>query len=279
MHVTWTSGDWSLVVDPQMGGALTLCRYQGRDVLRSAVEGRGVLGASAFPMVPFVGRIDQGRFSYDGAAFSVPPNFPPEPHAIHGHGWQSAWRHAVIPDGLRLELQGKDPRWPWPIQATQTFDADGNLLIVELTLTNLGETSMPAGLGWHPYFEARNAALTANVSAAWAGARAHDLVLCEGADTLAVPRQVSGLDLDRCFEWPGGVAEIRLGNGLGVTMEAGAKARRLTIYAPPGEDFFCVEPVTQAPDAVNMADPAGAGLTRLAPGETLMLAILLRVTA
>lgn len=276
MDVTWTSGDWSLSVRPEMGGALTGCRYRGKHVLRPAVAGRGVLGASAFPMVPFVGRIDQGRFVHDGAAYRVPPNFPPEPHAIHGHGWQSAWTHGVIHGGLRLELKSADPRWPWPIEATQTFVPDGDLMIVELQLTNLGETPMPAGLGWHPYFQAEGASLAAHVTAAWGGERAHTQVPCEGADCLSEQTSVSQLDLDCCFEWPGGMAEIWLGNGLKVRMEAGEMARRLTLYAPAGEDFFCVEPVTQAPDAVNMADPEAAGLRRLAPGETLVFVILLR---
>lgn len=261
-----------------MGGALTACHYRGRDVLRPAVKGGGVLGASAFPMVPFVGRIDRGRFEYDGAAFAVPPNFPPEPHAIHGHGWQSAWSYDASHDALRLELKGADPRWPWPIEAIQTFTADGDRLSVELRLTNLGDTAMPAGLGWHPYFEADGASLTARVSAAWAGTRAHDRVPLEGADRLSEPVAISGLDVDRCFEWPGAQAAIRLGNGLSIQMETGPSARRLTLYHPAGADFFCVEPVTQAPDAVNMADPAAAGLQRLAPGETLALTILLRVS-
>lgn len=277
MDTSWTSGDWTLSIRPDMGGALTACRYRGRNVLRPAVEGGGVLGASAFPMVPFVGRIDRGRFEYDGAAYAVPPNFPPEPHAIHGHGWQSAWSHGVIHDALRLELKGADPRWPWPVEASQTFVSDGNLLLYELRLTNLGDTAMPAGLGWHPYFEAEGASVTANVSAAWAGARAHDRVELGEAERLTEPTPVSGLDVDRCFEWPGGQAAIRLGNGLSIEMEAGPFARRLTLYHPAGAEFFCVEPVTQAPDAVNMPDPGPAGLQRLAPGGTLVLTALLRV--
>jgi len=37
----------------------------------------------------------------------------------------------------------------------------------------------------------------------------------------------------------------------------------LHLFTPPGEAFFCVEPVTATPDAINRAAPV-----MLAPGET-----------
>jgi alkylation response protein AidB-like acyl-CoA dehydrogenase len=41
--------------------------------------------------------------------------------------------------------------------------------------------------------------------------------------------------------------------------------------------LMTVQSITQAPDAVNMSDPAAAGLQRLEPGRTLVLTALLRV--
>jgi aldose 1-epimerase len=42
------------------------------------------------------------------------------------------------------------------------------------------------------------------------------------------------------------------------------------LYAPPGRDFFCFEPVDHAINAHNLPGGAAAnGLTVLAPGESL----------
>ncbi|MEL7218992.1 MAG: hypothetical protein AAGK01_11250, partial [Pseudomonadota bacterium] len=40
------------------------------------------------------------------------------------------------------------------------------------------------------------------------------------------------------------------------------------VYSPPGEEFFCVEPVSHIPDAVNSAlSNDETGLRILKPGE------------
>lgn len=44
------------------------------------------------------------------------------------------------------------------------------------------------------------------------------------------------------------------------------------IYTPQAHDFFCVEPVSHIPDAVNRREPPEmTGLTALPPGETMRL--------
>src|SRR5262244_154359 len=48
--------------------------------------------ASAFPLVPYSNRIREGRFSARGRSLIQPLNWPPERHAIHGHGWQTPWK-------------------------------------------------------------------------------------------------------------------------------------------------------------------------------------------
>jgi aldose 1-epimerase len=44
------------------------------------------------------------------------------------------------------------------------------------------------------------------------------------------------------------------------------------IYTPQAHDFFCVEPVSHMPNAVNRPEPADiTGLRSLAPGEAMAL--------
>jgi aldose 1-epimerase len=55
--------------------------------------------------------------------------------------------------------------------------------------------------------------------------------------------------------------------------------RHLVIYVPPGEDFFCVEPVSHVNDGFNLLERgvADTGVRVLAPGQTLAGAVRLRV--
>ena len=41
------------------------------------------------------------------------------------------------------------------------------------------------------------------------------------------------------------------------------------VYTPPGKDFFCAEPVSHMPDAINRMDEPEHGLIVLHPGETM----------
>ena len=49
----------------------------------------------------------------------------------------------------------------------------------------------------------------------------------------------------------------------------------LVIYIPPGQDFFCVEPVSHVNDGFNLAERgvADTGVRVLAPGESLRGAV------
>ena len=43
----------------------------------------------------------------------------------------------------------------------------------------------------------------------------------------------------------------------------------LVVFTPPGEDFFCVEPVSNCTDAFNQPAEGDGGARILAPGESL----------
>ena len=279
-------GDWNLVAAPALGGALLACRFKGRPVLRECLglsTSSTATDTSAFPMVPFCGRIADGRFAFDGMAYRLEPNFPPEFHAIHGTGWQSEWRaDATHPERLDLNLVSEAGWWPWTFLARQRFEAlETGALSLTMTVTNTSETAMPAGLGWHPYFPAAGSTLTGATGAIWGAesegatadtARSPDAALdpCQGIDFEAV-------SIDHSFNWEEPNAALRYPDARSVEISAGPEARFLTVFRPEKTDFVCVEPLTHLPNAVNFDDPGLLGLRDLAPGETLSLEIFLRV--
>ena len=70
--------------------------------------------------------------------------------------------------------------------------------------------------------------------------------------------------VDHCYTGWGGRAVIARHDGDVVLTADGAPA--LHVYVPPGEDFFCAEPVTAMPDAVNRGEAAV-----LAPGARMAI--------
>ncbi|MEO1188637.1 MAG: hypothetical protein AAFW60_06160, partial [Pseudomonadota bacterium] len=86
---------------------------------------------------------------------------------------------------------------------------------------------------------------------------------------LSEGRGVEDLHLDTTFSI--GPEPIRMEwSTHAITLTSDLVFAHATVYVPPDEAYFCVEPITHAPNAVNSALPADqTGFRTLAPGETL----------
>jgi aldose 1-epimerase len=123
-------GPLELDLCPEIGGCITLLRHGGHDLLRPATAQffaeRDPRAAATFPLVPFSNRIADARFAFQGAVYQLARNFPPEPHAIHGQGWQHAWsvreasataavlEFAYSVAGTPLDYRATPGRWSGP---------------------------------------------------------------------------------------------------------------------------------------------------------------------
>jgi aldose 1-epimerase len=144
-----------------------------------------------------------------------------------------------------------------------------------MVVTNESEAAMPAGLGWHPYFP-RTAATTlhAQVTGVWLTDAEILPTICvtpppdrDPRVGLAVDRVVLdnvfiGWDQEAVITWPERGARLR--------MAARGPLEALVVYTPPGEAFFCAEPVSHITEAFNLAAVGhqDTGMLTLAPGES-----------
>lgn len=237
----------------------------------------GVLDAGCFPLVPFSGRVRGGRFPYEGKVFSMPMNFPPQKHTIHGHGWQRPWQIAEANEtaaSIVYHHAGDD--WTTSYDAIQRFEITESDLSISLSATNTGNARMPLGLGLHPYFvRTPRAHVRAKVGQMWLSdeevmpvdlvAPPPDKNLVNGivADAVALDNTFTDFSGTATVDWPEWRASL--------TITADSLLQFLVVYTPPGESFLCVEPVSNCADAFNLAAEGrtDTGMRILAPGETL----------
>jgi len=284
--IALSDGDLTLELLPELGAAVATLRYQGRDVLRPTAPGASdPFETAAFALAPFANRIANGRFRVGDRELWIPRNAPDQAHPLHGHAWRKPWRvESAARDSAVLSFEHPADSWPWRYSVMQTLTLRGDSLEVSLSLENRDATPMPAGLGWHPYFhKGQGATLRAHLEGVWL------------TDEEYLPERLGqgtrfgqwgrgdevarGELVDHCHTgWPG-VAEILLPEkGLRLALTASRALRWLHIYSPPGKDFFCVEPVSHMPNAVNRsAPPAVTGAKLLAPGERLEARVTLSV--
>jgi aldose 1-epimerase len=289
--------DWRLQLIPSRGGSvlaieahhegqwLPVAHPTGHDALRDDLR----LRYSSYALLPYSNRIPHGNVPTGYACPTkrpLPSNWPGLTHPMHGLGWLMPWRIAQRcgqkhgrDATLILDWRGGEA-WPWPMRGEQRLRLlERKVLQMDLRLTNTGTEPMPAGLGWHPYFMA-DAGVTLRTRARQMQAAGPDGLptgLINPPTAIAEGRMAdvqSLLQLDNGFVGWCGEAELCWPerHGLRMRLQAlGALRRHCVIYTPPGETFFCLEPVSHANNALAQHPLRAAALGQrwLAPGETL----------
>jgi len=279
-------------IAPSIGGSIAHYHWidgaHRHDWLRPAAPADLLAGTAGrlacFPLVPFSNRLRDGRFAFGGHAIALPLNQPPQPHALHGHGWQAAW--SVVErdaDRITLEYDHRAGAWPFPYRARQEFLLTGDELRLSLSLENRGRETMPAGLGFHPYFpRTPGCRLSARVDAMWAtDAEVMPTALVDADPRLGDPRglPVADVMLDNAFTgWRRQAAITWPERGARLLLDAGAPLGFLVVYSPAGADFFCAEPVSHCTDAFNLGAQgrADTGMLTLEAGASVSAIVRLR---
>ena len=270
------SGDLSLSLAPSVGGSIASLTWRGMNVLRpSDGESNTPLGLGCFPMVPFAGRIAAGIFEFEGQKVSLKTNLSDPHHAIHGQGWRGPWQViSQTADSARLGFDYVADDWPWSYQAEQSFHLTTDRLVHTLSIINQSQASMPAGLGLHPYFpRSPDMQLRAKIDSYFPT----DPTLLP-LETRAPPGHLDWslgslipTHVDNPFGGWDGVAEMFWPDrDLVVRMATQPSLSNLVVYAPEGQDFICVEPISHEINALNTAP---GSMKVLAPSAKLTISV------
>ncbi|MER6179394.1 aldose 1-epimerase [Streptomyces sp. NPDC001652] len=236
--ITLTAGDAEVTVLPGNGGRIGGLRVGGTELLRQGER------FGCFPMVPWCGRIRDGRFRDGATVHQMPLNSPP--HAIHGTARDGAWRVArTTADEAVITYDLVEP-WPHPGRVTQQVALTPDAVTLTMSVETY-DSSFPAQIGWHPWFN-RNLGgedVRLAFSAAWQEER--------GDDHLPTGNR---LDLkpgpwDDCFGMPGGV-DVTLTWPGRLELTVASREEWVVVYDEQAE-AVCVEPQTGPPNGLNTA--------------------------
>lgn len=271
------------------GGALSHFSWRGQSILRAAPADAVATGAvrqmAMYPLVPYSNRISDALLKTDGTTYRLRANMPPEPHAIHGIGWQRQWQ-LVARDAGSAEIMlvhAGDADWPFACEVRQRMHLVDDVLEVSLAVRNTDLRAMPAGLGFHPYFPLEpGVRLQASWQQMWQmgpGQLPSRLTAVPPSAMFAAPRPLAHWKVDHCFTGWTGTAVLYYARH-SVHLEASPACRNIVCFAPDdGRDFIALEPVTHVNNAFAMASGgvADTGARILAPGEELSISMSIAV--
>ena len=270
-------------IDPSYGGRVTSFWSEGKKgridwfvpTPKERRDPRRPLKTGMFPLVPFSNRIRDGTFMFQGRDFVLEKSGAANAHATHGHG---CWNHWSIinktKDSACIVFSHHKSDWPSSYQASQQFVLDRNGLLVCLTVENTGVSTMPVGLGLHPFLpQRRRVTLKTEFRTIWPA----------GTDSIPVgweplPKEFNfstskdlpgGLDTG-FGDWNGEAMIAWPIDGIGLLIKASGQIDHAIIYTPIDQDFFCFEPVTHPINAINL----GAGMPIIGPGEKFEASVI-----
>ena len=226
-------------------------------------------------MVPWPGRIDGGRFVFEGRQYHVPSDTP-RAHALHGRAVYQAWRIDEIADArCRLSVEF-DNGWPFGGAAGQEIIVRDHAIEMRLEVRSTRGHRFPAGSGWHPWFRrdvvrGKDARVLIDADHVY---EADDMIptgwlkpVIGDTDLRSFPT-IGNRRLDVCYRGPRSIA-IAWGD-LTLRMRSSPNVGHAVVHTP--ERAICIEPQTCAPDACNLHAQGidGCGMTVVTPRRPLI---------
>jgi aldose 1-epimerase len=278
---------------PSLGGRIAACELRQADgritpALHPFPEGETQVEQWAkggiYPLVPYWGRIDHAALRHEGTTYPLQMYPDAAPHTLHGIAQRRPW-HAdqTAPNtAVMTYSHAPDTHWPWPFVASIAIILMETQLRADLVLTNTGEATMPAGIGFHPYLP-RDPLLQLRLKAqrCWEST----------PDYLAVRPKVIPSEIDFRIEKPladnaftafyenwQSPLSVRQGTGARLLLGASDTLNHLVLHQPEGTPYICIEPVSHVADAFNLAERGvdRTGAVLLASGASLAGQMTLR---
>jgi aldose 1-epimerase len=243
---TLSSGAVNATVYPDAGARIGQIDVAGQPLLVDvpAPAGRHPMTWGSFPMVPWAGRIRQGRYTFDGVDRRLPINHrdgpdPRQAHAIHGLAFDRAWHvHDVAGTSCTCSIRLD---WEFGGTATHTIALFDDRIVMTLMVESTG-IDFPAEIGWHPWFRKPD-----GLEFSPTPMYQRDDV---GLPTGALVEPTSG-PWDDCFVNTSPVV-LRYDRPIAPKVTVASGCDHVVVFDEPA-DATCVEPQSGPPDAFNLA--------------------------
>jgi aldose 1-epimerase len=273
-------GPIEVVLLPDAGARVHRLRAFGHDLLRTPADParhrQDPFFWGAYVMAPWCNRLVAAPIRVGDRVIRLPANFP-DGSAIHGQVASAPWE--VDDDGATCAIQAGGDEWPWTYECRLVVSVEAATVRMSLSLTNLADEPMPAGLGLHPWWLrpvrlalAASAVYPSNVNPPPAAGEV------QGIYDLRTPSEPArGLDatwtaLDAALhlDWP----EL----GVAARLDLSGAADHVVVATPEDVDAIAVEPQTHAPDGMRrLLEGLPGGMRLIQPGERLEMGLELTV--
>lgn len=287
-------GETVMEILPDHGATLNQLKFKHGDDWISVVQGYAdYKEVPSFPgsrsgiLFPFPNRLKEGKYSYQGIQYQFPTEEKHHGNAIHGMVRKEAFQledYHVNEEGGSAKLSylysGDRNYYPFPFGLYLEFRYSNNQLETFFTVENRGNTKMPVGLGWHPYFKVGQTVIDEVelklpiVSQVMLNEI--NLPTGEVKDYLRFENfePIADSNFDDCFKliMQDRSAIYSFSQGFGLALEPSKEFLFLQVYIPGDRQSIAIEPMNCNVDAFNNQE----GLMNLEKGSTYKASFTIR---
>jgi len=146
----------SAEIDLSSGGAITKLLIDGETLIKYPLkENDKKKGYPSAVLFPFPNRIKDGKYEFENIEYSLEINDIESHNAIHGLVAFETFElisHTETKAICKFTYKGYNVGYPFPFDISLTYSLKRKSLSFSVEIINTGETNMPYGFGWHPYF-------------------------------------------------------------------------------------------------------------------------------
>lgn len=259
----------SVKISPKMGGAVQHLVLNGKTLIHQPKRKNSQQDYFSSVLFPFVNRVENGVFSFNGKQYNLPINEIDKGHALHGFVYDKPF---VVTDSK----SSKDSAWvslrfsektshkglpfDYTIELKYTITQFG--LSLKVKVENIGIQSFPFGLGWHPYFhtsskENRMIQMNSDQKLTFTNE-----MIPSAFDNVKTSQIPIDKHLDDCFHLRNGSVKFTNEN-YGFKLTSTTETNYLQIYTPPENTSIAIEMMTSPPNSFNN----NKGILVLAPQD------------
>jgi aldose 1-epimerase len=274
---------------PDLGMLGVSLRHRGEELLAlpGGLDGYRAGKVTGLPLLaPWANRLEERRYEVDGMEVDLTGlDLPTDPNGLPIHGTMTAQKGwellrvdastlvARFDYGARPDLLASFP-FPHTLEIEAAMEQDA--LAVVTTLTATGDRDVPVGFGYHPYVHlpgvARAAVRLFVPDRRHLALDARGLPTGESEDEPAEDLPIGERTFDDHYELGADARLALTGGGRRVTLEVGEGYRYGQVFAPPGAEFACLEPMTARVNAL-----VEGGYPRATPGSPFIAHFRMRV--
>lgn len=241
------------------GGRIDLFKVEDIEIIKCKSSQSYKSDFNSAILFPFVNRLRDGKYNFNGIGFELPCNEPSNNNALHGLVCDKTFKvmsSKTSKNNAAVELlytnKGDIKGFPFPFDLKLNYELSKAEVSLQVEVINNGKTPFPFALGWHPYFLSSNLEKSAidfrgNLKFTFDN---QQIINDKKPFELTSPMVLKDVNLDDCFRINPG--DIRFSTPRYIAkINSTSQTNYLQLYIPPDRESIAIEPMTSVCDSFN----------------------------